>query len=398
MSGPGWEGRVRIRLHPGADRIERAEVGAERPLRAGRGFIGRAPEEVAGLVPRVFAVCGVAQTVAALGALEQASGRRPGAVHLAARALAVAAETAREHLVRILWQWPSQSGGAPRKAVARRAHGLVRKVLVPLFPDGDFSSPRGLAPDPGALGEAREELRELVEGDALGMPGSAFLALAEPAGLADWATAAGPDLPGVLGLGPVLDSERAGWGRSETPPLPEPEPPALAARLAADADGSFCCRPEWDGQPRETTALTRRSGHPLIAAVLACHGPGLLARRLARLVELAALLEEWPRMEAALSMDGEAPDPDGGLPPGTGLGRAEAARGRLYHWAAVADGRVVDYRILAPTEWNFHPEGPVARGLTGARLSPGTEAREAAGALVEAVDPCVAHEIEVVDA
>ena len=37
--------------------------------------------------------------------------------------------------------------------------------------------------------------------------------------------------------------------------------------------------------------------------------------------------------------------------------------GRLIHAVEIADGVVKRYRILAPTEWNFHPQGAAAKGL-----------------------------------
>ena len=75
---------------------------------------------------------------------------------------------------------------------------------------------------------------------------------------------------------------------------------------------------------------------------------------LAELHAQFALLEEHPG--ALMAQNGT----------GTGLGLVESARGCLCHRVAVAAGRVSDYKILAPTEWNFHPEGPLTRGLLGA--------------------------------
>jgi hypothetical protein len=60
-------------------------------------------------------------------------------------------------------------------------------------------------------------------------------------------------------------------------------------------------------------------------------------------------------------------------------------------------GLIRDYRILAPTEWNFHPQGVVARGL--ATLSPSTDERDLrrqAGLFVTLVDPCVDYLLSVV--
>lgn len=68
---------------------------------------------------------------------------------------------------------------------------------------------------------------------------------------------------------------------------------------------------------------------------------------------------------------------------------------RLVHWLAITEGRVSAYRILAPTEWNFHPEGPLARGLAGAEVGRGDRVRQVIELLVMALDPCVGCELAV---
>jgi len=119
----------------------------------------------------------------------------------------------------------------------------------------------------------------------------------------------------------------------------------------------------------------------------------LLVRLTARLVECESLIAEL--REQASRLDDENPAPAATEPAsGSGLGVVECARGRLVHWLAVTEGRVSAYRILAPTEWNFHPEGPLAHGLTGARGGPGTNIRQAIELFVTALDPCVAFEVD----
>lgn len=48
---------------------------------------------------------------------------------------------------------------------------------------------------------------------------------------------------------------------------------------------------------------------------------------------------------------------------GIGLVQVQAVRGLLIHRLELRQERVYDYRIVAPAEWNFHPEGVVAQGL-----------------------------------
>ena len=69
------------------------------------------------------------------------------------------------------------------------------------------------------------------------------------------------------------------------------------------------------------------------------------------------------------------------------------ARGLLVHSVQLdgpgLDARVLACRVVAPTEWNFHPQGAVAQVLatlpTG--LTPPLEQRILA--LMTAFDPCV---------
>ena len=52
-------------------------------------------------------------------------------------------------------------------------------------------------------------------------------------------------------------------------------------------------------------------------------------------------------------------------PAGAGLrgGRFRARKAVSSRCGSTAAGRIADYRIVAPTEWNFHPDGPFVRAL-----------------------------------
>lgn len=76
----------------------------------------------------------------------------------------------------------------------------------------------------------------------------------------------------------------------------------------------------------------------------------------------------------------------------TGYASVESPRGRLYYWTVVqGDGRLRDARVVAPTEWNFHPDGPFARALIGFR--PGGDAMAAIARLAAQFSPCVAVDV-----
>ncbi|OGB87733.1 MAG: hypothetical protein A2535_08470 [Burkholderiales bacterium RIFOXYD2_FULL_59_8] len=74
------------------------------------------------------------------------------------------------------------------------------------------------------------------------------------------------------------------------------------------------------------------------------------------------------------------------LAQGQALGWCEMARGLLLHWVQLdASDGVLDYRVLAPTEWNFHPQGALAQAV--AALASNDQAPGAM--LAAAFDPCV---------
>ena len=61
----------------------------------------------------------------------------------------------------------------------------------------------------------------------------------------------------------------------------------------------------------------------------------------------------------------------------------------------VKDGRVARYVIVAPTEWNFHPQGAFSGELVGSAAATRDEALMLARRLALSLDPCVNFEVVV---
>jgi Ni,Fe-hydrogenase I large subunit len=86
------------------------------------------------------------------------------------------------------------------------------------------------------------------------------------------------------------------------------------------------------------------------------------------------------------------------LPSGGAAAWVENARGLLIHLVRFEDERAATYRIVAPTEWNFHPEGAMAAALVGSPApDPGTLTLRAVR-IAHSLDPCVACRVEIDDA
>lgn len=158
---------------------------------------------------------------------------------------------------------------------------------------------------------------------------------------------------------------------------------------------SFRASPLIDGQAVETGALARQKDHPLIKALSAHYGRGVLVRYVARLIELAMIPQQ---MRALLDGQGRTQDilcQTTLMGDGQAISSLETARGRLYHAITLAGNKVCDYKILSPTHWNFHATSIAVDQLKELKAHSADEMKEKAGILIRAIDPCVQFDVRV---
>jgi coenzyme F420-reducing hydrogenase alpha subunit len=371
-------------------------IASTRPLRAARVFEARTPDAVLQLLPLLYSICAVAQAHAAQTACERALGITPSHALRCARELLVCLETAREHLWRILIDWPAFVDEDSHAAQVAPLTRLLPDARSALFGDGRaFGLGVKLQPADRALQDLAGVLDALLERTVFECPAGEWLAITGKAALDDWSRHSGSIAARVLRR--VQDNGWEGIGAVVPAFLPSLPDARLEARLAAPDADAFIAQPDWLGQPRETTPLARQQDSLLIRALLAAGGAGLLARLVALLVELAGMPERVRALAATLcaSGHGESGPATGGAGSGVGLAQVEAARGRLVHHVELEHGCVRRYRILAPTEWNFHPDGAAARGLMNLPARDTAVLRRLAALLINTVDPCVGYDLRV---
>ncbi|MEA3292548.1 MAG: nickel-dependent hydrogenase large subunit [Pseudomonadota bacterium] len=398
------EGRLTITLNREGARVTGVAIESSRPLQAARIFEGRTPDEVLRLLPRLYSVCGTAQAAAASRALAGALGVAPAADVTAARLLLVWLETAREHLWRILLDWPEFLEEAPATGPAASLSRLLPEAGRALFGDGDgFALASKTHPDRSALHALVSDLESVAEAAVFGCSPSAWVDEKNPASLEGWMDE-GATIAARL-LRRVRDRGWADAGGAQVAFLPALQEAALDRRLSADEAEQFIAEPEWMGAVAETTPLARQRNQTLVRALRLQYGNGLLPRLAARLVELATILERLRALLETIESAGDAGAGDRGVEDkggtgqgagkGVGLGQVEAARGRLVHRVELDNGLVRCYQILAPTEWNFHPRGVVALGLLRLEARDEAQLQRQAALLINAVDPCVGYELTV---
>ncbi len=375
------EGELIVQLPWNGRRVQRVTLRSSRPFAASRVLAGKPPDEVVAMVPLLFSICGGAQRAAASGALAAAAGVPcPGT----GDELGVILETVQEYFWRLLIDWPKAMGKEPLAApvAAVRQHIAAKTRRANGSPHGESAT---------ATSELGATIGALATTCIYGISPAAWLSLGDSAALHAWIDR-GATLPAVL-LGELM-RQMPDVGRSDVPLMPTVTPDALiAAVVPAISEPQFARTPTWDGVPVETGALARMCSQPVVEAQAARHGNAVATRMIARLAELATLLQEL--VSERPGTDAPARIQTFALAAGDGLAAVQTARGLLLHRARIADGKVRDYQIVAPTEWNFHPDGALVRGLSGVAADDETELKQRARVAVQALDPCVVCRIEV---
>lgn len=378
LSWDGWSWQVAIR--------------SSRPLAAAKVFNGKPVAAVARHIPLLYSLCATAQSQAFAAAAEQALGLATAPSVERDRSILLQAELIKEHLWRLLLDWPPLLDRPPEQT---RMAGLLkayRQLRTSLHAERDPFTPgqhiaRALSTDQE---EPRQAFVRQAELCVLGMSADDWLSQCETiAGWHRWKRET-PTPPAMLAR--ALEHQRTDPLRqAATEFLLEPDLGMLDDALDRDPDG-FVASPAIGERCHETTPLARTATHPLIQDLRSRHGNGLESRFAALLGECAHSLAGLRRAEqdaaAVRTLAAKS---------GTALAAVQAARGLLVH-RVMTDGRGIErLQVLAPTEWNFHANGLLYRALS--HLPPPHEVEQPSELerliqlVVTAIDPCVGYSI-----
>lgn len=329
-------GRVHVSVTCEGGRVADVAVRSDRPA-AARVFVGQGADRVVAVLPLLFSLCGRAQGAAAAAAIAAARGAPPPP--------ALEGEVLREAMAEHLWRLLMDEQDVEARAACLQ--GRQRLADRPAFAAW-LAGVAGLAPEEmGGLSDPRRA-EEWQRTDSLLARRSRNLR----------------DTPELRDVVPLL------------PPMAGPRTLDVSPLL----DQGFARLPGWRGGPAQTGPLARQRR----LAEADWEGRAFLARWIARLRELAnhalgrTTGDGQPGWVAALA-----------VAPGRGRSTVETARGLLMHEVALRDGAVADYVIVAPTEWNFHPEGALKSWLLGRPAGDPDELRAFVADAVAALDPCV---------
>ena len=451
------EGQIEIDVLLSPKGAKQVTITNNRPVHAAQILVGKSIDEVLRTIPLLFHVCGKAQGFAAVQAVltaryQDTPEELPDnftALYISWLLLADI-ELLREHMLRIFMDWPTLL--APHSAPCdndKRGFEELYPSIVTLgskFETALFGSmpPFSMTAQPSlktkCLADAYETLEAFLSQHVFGCPVESWAraAAVQPRDIIlHWSTKR--ETLAAQVCDEIVQQKWAREGEIDVEFLPILSSldceallyPSSMAHSHTPLNGrsqtetsQLPSAPLWKGQTVETTSLSRTFSHGLMQQIASQCGAGLLARHYSRLLEIVSvflrvkkniqfLLSQRKDCELPASLDASffsavlqntgAPSslknalnsshPHSSLQRGVGL--VEAARGLLMHGVEIEEEVVKDYRILAPTEWNFHPKGALAKSISNIRGTDADYVKMIADFLIPSVDPCTATKLEV---
>lgn len=348
-----------LRFRPGQSDAIR---GTRRPL-ADALLRGRNADQAPRRLASLYALCGESHRIASRLAIDAASGASSGLT--GEERARLVNETLREHVMRMWIDWPRMFEAASDMAALRD---------FPLLKDGNGAGSIAQWVRNAVLGEDIDNWLAGWHAD----PEYFLVAWAERG-----ATLPARLLKGVSGMARLLEAR-------SLPLLPHGDRHALeplAAAMVAEQD--FEIMPNWQGICCETGTWNRLANAGRSLRQAGCRAWFRLG---ARVAEAALLARGKEGVLSAGSMQ---------LSHGHGIAWCEMARGLLLHRVHIEQQHehaiIADYRIVAPTEWNFHPDGAAAEMLASIPVRADVRretTRRQVNIVAAAFDPCVAFEVE----
>lgn len=323
---------IRIGLTVEAGSVRHVTLDSAGSSAAQKLFTGVPACDVPARAATVFALCPMAQSLAAELAIAAAHGERP--VVGRRRAIALSAERLGENLRSLVLSWPGSTPNRDALAALRGALDALRSLA-------DCSN-----------AEMQTQIATLRQSAT------------------------------VLGFGPDNTTEARWLPRLLRDASVDP----LLGELAAPSPGSAA--PVADDRMFDLLASNADlPPQPLAQAVPVVEH---LHARGAAIVEAIEGLAQLARGGAGDTFASRT------LGAGVGAAAVESPRGRLFHVVALdAADRIARYRTLSPTDRNFANGGPFAQALMGREIGSGPAAERRVAQIAALYDPCVAVKVTV---
>jgi len=389
MTGNIGQGQLNIQINYREQCIVDVDIVSQRSLSTYRLLQGKTPEQALQLLPLLYSLCSTGQTVAGLRAIEHEAGCTAEVAVVQAREILLQAESCREILLRLSQSW------LPR--CDANSH-LIQHFMI------WYEGLRKLLAAALCLNPSASELIAAIRAIPLQVNHLEQLLIEflgfKPTEITQELGKLQPDsvttnsvLNIVIGLQQRFGHYAFADDLAAVPDFSGSNDVDQLERILTASDSrGFCVAPSWQQQCCETGSFQRMRNAPMIKRMRQSGWGEVVVRYCCMLLELAQMPE---RLRIAAKECFVHSGTMGLKLNNTGYGIAETARGTLLHRIGMEQDRVAEFHIVAPTEWNFHRHGILARKLKGLAVESERQALELTELFALLVDPCVGYQVSL---
>ncbi|GAA0425590.1 hypothetical protein GCM10009133_37700 [Cocleimonas flava] len=359
-----------------------SRIESSRPLHASKIFTGKSITHTLTTIPLLFNICAKAQTVTAVRAIESATEKPSYKQTESFREALITLENLREQSLRVVMDWPKyRNEQAEVECISHISLGIA-KLMHALEPVKvlDYQG----QPSPNYSFKTSVELwmifSEKLSQTIFGSSANDWLENTYKKEQLDiWA---GKEQSQAAKFIHWLNQKK--WkhsGKSNITHIPDINDIEVRELLKTQGH-EFTGHPKWDDQCYELSWFSRKQCQPH-------QDNGIYSRMIGRLKEIADLILKLDTFYI------KGTQLESGKSSVSGIAHSEAARGRLTHFVEIENETIKKLVILAPTEWNFHPEGVAVKSLNNLDAKSPHELHQQAELLIHAIDPCVGFNLSI---
>ena len=384
------EGEIKINVVARFAKVESVSIVSSRPLYITKLFTGKSISNVADIIDKLYQICNTAHRFAFLRLLDESAVINLSQNEILAYQLLLDLEIIREHCFSIASKWSQDADNSVDTNIINSL-ATLKEISATLFANSDpLSLENKKLQEFNRIDKLILKLEKQLKVLLLGSQSKSISEFADFDNFNAWLQTC--ESRSATFLNYLQQHQLNKLGNVETFHLPDLDTKYISALLNND---EFIQRPSYRNIICETTPYSRQSGHPLIKQLVNIHGNGLFTRAVAQLLEALELLSGVKYNYTNIKSETISYSIQSPIDESSALVQLEAARGRLIHQLNIQDKQINSYQILAPTEWNFHPEGVLNNMIKSLSFTDKEDLINKIKLLVNAIDPCVGYSVEM---
>jgi coenzyme F420-reducing hydrogenase alpha subunit len=384
------EGEIKISVVARSGQVESVSITSTRPLHITKLFAGKSIDSVAEIMNALYQLCNTAHRFAFLRLLDESAVITLSQNEIQAYKLLLDLETIREHCFSIASKWSQDADNLIDTNIINLL-ATLKEINSTLFANTDALS---LADKElqsfNSINKLIIKLEQQLQNLLIGSKNNSESIFTDMDSFNNWLQVG--ESKSVTFLNYLQQHKLNEIGDVKVSHLPDLNLQEVSALLNNDA---YIQHPSYQEITCETTPYSRQSKHQFIKQLVNVHGNGVLTRAVSQLLEVFELLNKVKHDYRDIEPENISYNIQLPVLETSALVQLEAARGRLVHQLSIENEKIKTYQILAPTEWNFHPEGVLNNMIKSLSFTDKEDLIKRVKLLVNAIDPCVGYSVEV---